>query len=259
MKKYVLIIFGVFFLLTSCFGFFKKPQVLDKNAVGTINGSKGYNMKDKSLKNMQTSPVISNYYAEPPSEEGSLWSENKIGFFEDRKARKVGDSIVVDIVEKSSSSLNANTSAEKTNDMNLGISKLFGLMRSIEGSNKYLTRTIDGKDSSTLAKSNYDSKFDGKGSINRQGEITASIGAIVKEVFPNGDMYIYGKRELQVNNETQYITISGRVRPIDISEKNRIQSTYMANAKIEYSGKGILANKQKQGWFSSFLDKFWPF
>ncbi len=253
MRKFIFIIFLSLFFV-GCFSVFKKPEA---TSAGTYASSQS--KQDSLQANMQTSPSISSYYSEIPSAEGALWSEDQRSLFSDRRARKVGDTLVVDIVEKSSSSLKANTSAEKENDIDLGISKFFGLMRSVGGKNKYLERQLDGSDSSTLAKSDYDSKFEGTGSINRTGEITASIGSIVKEVFPNGDLFIYGRRELQVNNETQFIIISGRVRPMDISEDNRIQSTYMADAKIEYSGKGILANKQKQGWLSSILDKIWPF
>ena len=255
--RYIVILTLVFFL-NSCVTLGKTKSSQNSN-MGSINGEPSYAVQGENVRNKHLKPALVNYYAKAPAAEGSLWTENNVDFFTDRKAKKIGDSIVVDIVEKSSSSLGANTNAEKTTNMDIGVPKFFGLMRGLESKNSNLTLRGNGKVGTSLVGSNYKNEFDGKGSINRNGAISASIGAIVKEVLPNGNLLIYGKRELKVNNETQYIMISGTIRSKDISEDNRIKSTYIANAKIEYSGKGILANKQKPGWLSGFIDKIWPF
>jgi len=71
---------------------------------------------------------------------------------------------------------------------------------------------------------------------------------------------LYGwHREMKVNNESQFITVTGITRPMDISSDNRIKSTYLADARIEYSGKGILADKQGPGWLMRIVDFVWPF
>ena len=64
---------------------------------------------------------------------------------------------------------------------------------------------------------------------------------------------------MKVNNETQIITVSGIVRPMDIDTDNRIKSTYIADALIEYTGRGVIAEKQKPGWGSRVVDIIWPF
>jgi flagellar L-ring protein precursor FlgH len=78
-------------------------------------------------------------------------------------------------------------------------------------------------------------------------------------VLPNGNVTIYGKREMKVNNELQRITVSGIIRPEDIGADNRVKSTYLADARIEYSGEGVIADKQSPGWGIRILDKVWPF
>ena len=85
------------------------------------------------------------------------------------------------------------------------------------------------------------------------------MSALVVKVLPNDNLYINGKREIKVNNETQYITLSGIVRPEDISPLNEISSTFVADAKITYSGIGPLADKQKPGWLGRIIDYVWPF
>ena len=64
---------------------------------------------------------------------------------------------------------------------------------------------------------------------------------------------------MQVNNEAQYITVSGIVRPKDIDSDNRVKSTYLADARIEYSGRGVIADVQKVGWLTRALAVIWPF
>ncbi len=102
-------------------------------------------------------------------------------------------------------------------------------------------------------------KFDGKGSSDRKGHVKAYVSALVEFVLPNGNLYIKGGREIRVNNETQYINISGIIRPEDISSSNEISSAYVADARIAYSGKGPVADKQKPGWLGRVVDHVWPF
>jgi flagellar L-ring protein precursor FlgH len=82
---------------------------------------------------------------------------------------------------------------------------------------------------------------------------------VVIKVFPNGNLLINGKREIKVNNEAQYIALSGIVRPEDITSTNEVSSTYVADAQIYYSGVGPVADKQKPGWMGKVVDHVWPF
>jgi flagellar L-ring protein precursor FlgH len=101
--------------------------------------------------------------------------------------------------------------------------------------------------------------FDGKGTSDRDGHLKAYISAVVQKVLFNGNLYVVGKREIKVNNETQYITLSGIIRPEDISPTNEISSTYVADARITYAGIGPVADKQKPGWLGRIVDYVWPF
>jgi flagellar L-ring protein precursor FlgH len=102
-------------------------------------------------------------------------------------------------------------------------------------------------------------KHDGKGSTDRDGHVKAYISAVVEKVLFNGNLYIIGQREVRVNNETQYITLSGVVRPKDITSSNEVSSTFIADARITYSGTGPVADKQRVGWLGRVLDYVWPF
>ncbi len=200
-------------------------------------------------------PQFSGY--EPPKiEEGSLWSEiGGIDLYPDRRARKVGDIVTVRIVEDPEAELNANTKTARMSSIDAKL-KFLGYMKALAEKNPRLAQN-PGEDD--LIKAGLGMSFDGKGSSDRDGHIKAYVSAIVLKVLPNGSMYINGKRQIRVNNETQYITISGMIRPEDIGPNNEISSTYVANARIAYSGKGPLADKQRPGWLGRIIDYVWPF
>ena len=101
--------------------------------------------------------------------------------------------------------------------------------------------------------------FDGSGATSRKNSLSATITDIVRQVLPNGNLYIEGKKEVIINNERQYIIVSGIVRPEDIRPDNSVTSDQIADARIQYSGRGVLADKQRPGWLGRLLDLVWPF
>jgi flagellar L-ring protein precursor FlgH len=83
--------------------------------------------------------------------------------------------------------------------------------------------------------------------------------ALVTQVLPNGNMVLVGSREVLINNENQIIQLSGVVRPRDIDADNLVLSTYLADARISYSGTGIINDRQKPGWLTKIMMTVWPF
>jgi flagellar L-ring protein precursor FlgH len=195
-------------------------------------------------------------YTPPVIEEGSLWSDARgITLYPDRRARKVGDVVTVRIVEDPEAKLNANTKTSRSSSIDAQL-KFLGYMKALADKNHRLAQN-PGEDD--LIKAGLGMSFDGKGSSDRDGHVKAYVSAMVVKVLPNENLFIQGKREIKVNNETQYIALSGIIRPEDISPSNEISSTYVADAKITYSGIGPLADKQKPGWLGRIVDHVWPF
>ena len=190
----------------------------------------------------------------PAVKEGSLWSDvGGISLFPDRRARKVGDIVTVRIVEDPEAELNANTSTSR----NSGISA--SKLKVLDYTQKLFKKVAPNPEQDDLMLASLGMKFDGKASSDRDGHIKAYISAMVLKTLPNGNLFISGRREIRVNHETQYITITGMVRPEDISPSNEVSSTYVANARITYAGVGPLADKQKPGWLGRIVDHVWPF
>lgn len=93
----------------------------------------------------------------------------------------------------------------------------------------------------------------------REGRLTASLSARVRDVLPNGDLVIEGIKELKVNNERQTLTLYGVVRTRDIAPSNIVPSTAIANMQVQLDGKGIVSDHMKPGWLYKILTKVWPF
>jgi len=195
-------------------------------------------------------------YVPPKRAEGSLWSDREgVVLYCDKRARKVGDVVTVRIVEDPEAELNANTKTSRSSSAEAKL-KFLGYMKALAEKNDRLAQNPGTDD---LIKASLGLSHEGKGSSDRDGHVKAYVSALVVKVLPNNNLYINGKREIKVNNETQYITLSGIVRPEDISPLNEISSAFVADAKITYSGIGPLADKQKPGWLGRIIDHVWPF
>lgn len=192
-----------------------------------------------------------------PTTPGSLWpgETSRNTLFQDLRARNVGDIITIEISEKTSAIKEATTSTSRSSSKDIALANLFGLPSNL-GMRNFLNQ---GNPFSPEISSTYDSSFDGSGTTKRTGELSATITARVIRVLPNGNLVLEGKKDTVVNNELQYIILSGIARPEDITEANIVSSSQLSDARIEYSGKGVLADEQGQGWLGRVLDNVWPF
>lgn len=188
---------------------------------------------------------------------GSLWpvEGSKNFLFSDRKAKEVGDIITVNVIEKTSASKSASTKSDRGSSADASVTTLFGIPLDL-GITDFLGL---GNSFSPGVKGEYASSFDGSGSTERSDDFTAKITVQVVGVFPNGNLTIEGYREVIVNHERQLLFLKGIIRPEDITPGNTIDSTYIADAEIEYSGKGIISDKQSPGWMVRVIDVAWPF
>lgn len=199
---------------------------------------------------ISTEPSLQPVYSVARASEGSLWQDKDRSLYEDIKAAYVGDTVIVDIVENSTSSMDVNTEASRKTGMDIGVPHI-----------NILGKTTDfgaAAGDSNLIGTQFSNDFEGEAKSDRSGQVTASIAARITEVLPNGNLSLFGRRAMKVNNEVQYITVSGIIRPEDISASNRVTSTYLADSRIEYYGKGALADKQKPGWGTRIIDNIWP-
>ena len=199
----------------------------------------------------------------------SLFRETGPGasLFVDRRARAVNDVVTILIVEQSSSSRTANTDVSKESSLQAGVSQFPTIFDPLA---KTLARPLTQPFFGTKAPSNIikdglnanisgTMEHTGKGSVDRSDRVSGQIAARVVRVLDNGHLLIEGRRSVIVNDETQIITISGIVRPDDVTGLNTVLSSQIADAEVQMVGKGVLANAQRPGvlyrllsWLSLF-------
>ncbi|GAB4165812.1 MAG: flagellar basal body L-ring protein FlgH [Geothermobacteraceae bacterium] len=190
--------------------------------------------------------------AQPERANGSLWADRGSDLFTDLKARRIGDIVTVAIYERASASKEATTETDRSSSISADITKFFRL-------HKDLANLAPGIDPSNLMSAKYDNEFAGSGKTTRKEDLVATLTTQVVEVLPNGNLRIEGNKAVTVNNETQYIQLTGLVRPNDINATNIVDSKYVLDARIAYTGKGVVSDKQKPGWLVRALDNVWPF
>ena len=189
--------------------------------------------------------------------EGSLFDPNdESSLVADFRARKVGDILTVKIEENLTGEKDVKTNTDKKSSVNVGLTGILGLEFNKRVSPRYPGQTVDATKAIGGMSTN---KFDSKGQTSGDTKLTGTISVRVIKKLPGGNLLIRGSRELTINNETQYVILTGVVRPADIDHNNVVSSTKIAEARISYTGGGSLSEMQRQGWLGRLIGIFAPF
>jgi flagellar L-ring protein precursor FlgH len=191
------------------------------------------------------------YDLDQSGENGLLWGENTPDVIEDNRSRRLGDLVIVKIEEAADASDSAATKTSKKSSVNAGMSNFLGLLEK-------LAKRHPNLDTSTLVKAFFESSFEGNGETTRAGTLTATIPCQVKSVLPNGDLFIEGTKTIQINEEETHLYLSGVVRPYDIDMGNTVSSGRVLDARIDFSGRGVISDKQGPGILHRGMDLAWP-
>jgi flagellar L-ring protein precursor FlgH len=185
--------------------------------------------------------------AATPALAQSLWREGAGGsnLFADHRARAVNDIVTIVVVEQSTQSRSASTKTSKDTSRTAALNNFPGL--DLPGRNAQAAKMLK----FDLAGA---ASHEGKGEIERSDRLTTQIPARVVKVLDNGNLVIEGRRAVLVNDESQVATISGVVRPQDITGGNTVLSSQIADAEVQLVGKGVLAEAQRPGVLHRFLD-----
>jgi flagellar L-ring protein precursor FlgH len=184
-----------------------------------------------ALPQAQPQPVISN---------GAIFQAAQYRpLFEDHRARLVGDTITVQIVEKVSASQKSTSTVDKSGTVDASLTAVPFLKPSA------LTRSSAGGSSNN--------SFTGKGSTENSNNFSGTITAVVTGVLPNGHLLIAGEKQIGVNENVDVLRFSGQVDPRAILPGNSVQSAQIANVRIEHRGRGQQAEAQGIGWLARFF------
>lgn len=181
----------------------------------------------------------------------SLWPANgqvnRLSMFADKKAAAPGDIVTIVVNETANATSSQSKSASRDSSLEDSISQFIyaGLGKNagqLPGS------TAAGK-----------SNFSGGGDVSNSQSLSARAAVVVTDVLPNGNLVLQGVRTLTFSGETQFVVLHGIVRIEDVSRENTVQSTNIAEARIEFHAEGSLTDAQKRGWLSKVYETVRPF
>lgn len=185
----------------------------------------------------------------------SLWPDEGQGanLFTDFRAFQAMDVITILVNESSVGSKKTKTDTEGKFNILAGISSLFGVETKSWVSNNEALKP------ESLIQAKTETKYEGEGETKREGAFKAQLSAVIMEVLPNGLMRIEGSKIVSVDSEEEVMVISGLVRNRDIDSLNRVESNRVANMRIDFYGRGVLAEQQAPGWGARLFKLVWPF
>src|SRR5574343_746149 len=160
--------------------------------------------------------------------------------FEDRRARFVGATITVTISASSSASTKSNNKLDKSNTQKASIgasTRMFG---------RVMPGAADVSASSSTA-------FSGKGEAANNNAFTGSMTVTVIDVLANGNLLVSGEKQVAIGEEQEFVRISGVINPSFVDATNTVESSKIADARIEYKSSGQSAEAQTMGWLARFF------
>ncbi|MDX9993765.1 MAG: flagellar basal body L-ring protein FlgH [Rhodocyclaceae bacterium] len=165
--------------------------------------------------------------------------------FEDRRARLVGDTLTINIAEKTAAAKKSDTKADRSYDASATVPTMQGLpLKSLQG---------------TTLSANSNTAFEGSGENTSSNNFTGTLTVTVIEVYPNGNLLVSGEKQIGLKEGEEFIRFSGVVNPTTITASNTVQSTQVADARIEYKANGFIDSAQVMGWLGRFFLSFMPF
>lgn len=165
--------------------------------------------------------------------------------FEDRRARYVGDTLTINLVERNTAQKASNASASRDSSLSGGITSLSRVpLTGLAGLN---------------VEAGADSSFTGSGASAANNAFNGTITVTVIEVLPNGNLLVSGEKQVAINQGDEFIRFSGVINPETVTAANTVQSTQVADARIEYKGSGYIDETQRMGWLQRFFVALLPF
>lgn len=197
-------------------------------------------IKDYTPKKRDYSPPADCVNQNTSAEPGQLFTQTTRDLYRDVRAYQVCDILRIDVVEQSTATNNARTEVQSDGSLLLGADALGQLQ--VSG--------IDGIDPQRLLDISTGLSSDRIGLTRREGDVRFSISATVKKVMSNGNLFIEGETAVLVNSEENHFYVSGIARPEDVRANNSILSHRLADAHIEFTGRGVIAEGQEPGWLA---------
>ncbi|MCL2075724.1 MAG: flagellar basal body L-ring protein FlgH [Betaproteobacteria bacterium] len=193
------------------------------------------------------------YRQVPQAANGSIFQDASARpLFEDRRARFVGDTLTVNIVESNRASADSSSNINRSGSVSAGVDNL-----SIYPLDKVGAVRRMGDLNVSASSSN---EFSGGGDVRNNNVFQGRMTVTVIDVFPNGNLLVSGEKQVAIGSQQEFIRLSGVVNPRDVlAETNSVDSSRIADARIEYKASGTMSEAQVMGWLARFFLSVLPF
>jgi flagellar L-ring protein precursor FlgH len=210
-------------------------------------------VEDHINKGLTDSIMQANTHKEITQTANSLWKPGAKNFFRDQRARSVGDILKVIITIADKAKLDNQTQSGRNDTGNLGVPNLFGLETHAKD---MLPKAVDPTKLASISSKDANS---GYGKIDRKETVNTTLAATVIKILPSNNLVIRGTQEIRINNEVREMTIEGIVRPEDISAQNSVTLDQIAEARVNYGGRGTISEYQQPRYGKQLLEIISPF
>ncbi|MGB5452993.1 MAG: flagellar basal body L-ring protein FlgH [Sedimenticolaceae bacterium] len=175
-----------------------------------------------------------------PQGNGSIYQAGfERSWFENVRARRVGDILLVRLVEDTEAVHSNKGKLKKRSDTDIANPTLFGMP---VGGVYNLSQMLSSE-----------SDFKGEADNTQNNELTGSLTVMVTELLGNGYMRVRGEKRIGMTGGNEYIRVSGIVRPEDIDVDNTVDSTRVGDASLIYVGDGQTTMATTMGWLAKFF------
>ena len=187
---------------------------------------------------------------------GSIYaSDSGVALWEDKRARRIGDIVTIILQERTSSKKSTSTDISKDDTNEMSVGNLLGTTPT-----SVLPGFLGGKTMTPNTSTDNSRSFEGDASSDQSNQLSGRITVTVVDVLANGNLSVRGEKWMTLSEGDEFIRIQGTIRASDVNPDNTVFSERLADARITYSGRGQLANAQRQGWMSKFFTSdYWPF
>jgi flagellar L-ring protein precursor FlgH len=167
------------------------------------------------------------------------------------KVYRPGDFVQIEISEEASTSYSKSRSGSRDTELNASLAKWIRI-----NSDKILKPSaIDAPEIEFES----DTRFANTAADKFKSTLKESITAQVKDIRPNGNLYIEGHKEIRENGDIRIVNISGEVSKADADLGGTVLTQKIYNLKVEIIEEGDRRANTDLNLLQQFLVWIWPF
>jgi flagellar L-ring protein precursor FlgH len=154
----------------------------------------------------------------------------------DLRASSVGDIVTIIVSDRASALAKGTTNTSRK-------SSAANTLKSLGGS------WVTGNPLGSLVDLASSQQLQGQGQTSRDMTLSTTISARVIEVTANGTLVVEATKDISVNSEKQVVSLSGLVRPYDLTTANTVRSDQVADLTVRVNGKGVVGDAIRRPFF----------